>query len=64
MNKNRTPKLRFEGFNDEWEKREFPNVFDGLQNNSLSRADLNSESGTVRNVHYGCLLYTSDAADD
>lgn len=56
MNKNRTPKLRFEGFNDEWEKREFPNVFDGLQNNSLSRADLNSESGTVRNVHYGDVL--------
>ena len=31
-------------------------MFDGLQNNTLSRADLNYESGNVKNVHYGDVL--------
>ena len=39
-----------------WEQRKFASVFDGLQNNTLSRADLNYESGTVKNVHYGDVL--------
>lgn len=30
--------------------------FDFLQNNTLSRADLNSESGGARNIHYGDIL--------
>lgn len=30
--------------------------FDFLQNNTLSRADLNSESGSARNIHYGDIL--------
>ena len=30
--------------------------FDFLQNNTLSRADLNGESGIARNVHYGDIL--------
>ncbi len=28
----------------------------GLQNNTFSRADLNYESGAVKNVHYGDVL--------
>ena len=39
-----------------WEQRKFVRVFDGLQNNTLSRADLNYEGGTVKNVHYGDVL--------
>ena len=39
-----------------WEQRKFVSVFEGLQNNTLSRADLNYENGTVKNVHYGDVL--------
>lgn len=31
-------------------------MFTGLQNNTLSRSELNYESGTVKNVHYGDVL--------
>ena len=50
------PEIRFKGFTEAWEQRKFDKVFDGLQNNTLSRADLNYESGTVKNVHYGDVL--------
>ena len=50
------PRLRFSGFTDDWEQRKFVSVFEGLQNNTLSRADLNYENGTVKNVHYGDVL--------
>ena len=50
------PEIRFKGFTDAWEQCKFVKVFDGLQNNTLSRADLNYESGTVKNVHYGDVL--------
>ncbi len=53
---NDTPKIRFKGFTDDWEQRKFAKVFDGLQNNTLSRAELNYESGDVKNVHYGDVL--------
>ena len=39
-----------------WEQRKFSSVFKGLQNNTLSRAELNYESGTVKDVHYGDVL--------
>jgi len=52
----RFPEIRFPGFTDAWEQRKFASVFDGLQNNTLSRAELNYESGTVKNVHYGDVL--------
>ena len=51
-----TPNIRFEGFTEDWEQRKFSLVFEGLQNNTLSRAELNYESGTVKNVHYGDVL--------
>ncbi|MGN0280577.1 MAG: restriction endonuclease subunit S, partial [Lachnospiraceae bacterium] len=50
------PEIRFEGFTDAWEQRKFSDVFTGLQNNTLSRSELNYESGTVKNVHYGDVL--------
>lgn len=52
----KVPKWRFKGFNNDWEQRKFVSVFEGLQNNTLSRADLNYENGTVKNVHYGDVL--------
>lgn len=52
----RKPKRRFAGFTDHWEQRKFKHVFDYLQNNSLSRADLSEESGGVLNIHYGDIL--------
>ena len=39
-----------------WEQRKLGDCFDFLQNNTLSRADLNLESGSARNIHYGDLL--------
>lgn len=39
-----------------WEQRKFSEVFDGLQNNTLSRANLNYENGKVKNIHYGDVL--------
>ena len=50
------PKIRFNGYTEDWEQRKFVSVFEGLQNNTLSRADLNYENGTVKNVHYGDVL--------
>lgn len=39
-----------------WEQRKLGDCFEFLKNNTLSRADLNSENGTARNVHYGDIL--------
>lgn len=50
------PFIRFKGYSDAWEQHKFVKVFDGLKNNTLSRADLNYESGTIKNVHYGDVL--------
>ena len=51
------PALRFKGFTDAWEQREFDEVFDcTIPNNTLSRAELNYGHGNVKNVHYGDVL--------
>ena len=56
-NKNKFPAIRFKGFDDAWEQRKFDEVFDcTIPNNTLSRAELNYESGSVRNIHYGDIL--------
>lgn len=47
--KNNVPEIRFAGFTDPWEQRKLGDCFDFLQNNTLSRADLNPESGSARN---------------
>lgn len=39
-----------------WEQRKFDDVFVGLSSNSLSRADLNTETGLIQSVHYGDVL--------
>ena len=53
----RKPKRRFPGFTDAWEQRKFDEVFDcTIPSNTLSRAELNYESGSVRNIHYGDIL--------
>lgn len=53
MNK---PKIRFKGFNDDWEQRKLGKIFVSMQNNTLSRADLSYDSGVAMNVHYGDIL--------
>ena len=51
------PEIRFPGFTGSWEQRKFDEVFDcTIPNNTLSRAELNYESGSVRNIHYGDIL--------
>lgn len=39
-----------------WEQRKLADTFDFLQNNTLSRADLSTETGVAKNVHYGDIL--------
>lgn len=55
-NGSNVPEIRLAGFTDDWEQRKFSETFISLQNNSLSRADLNYEKGLVKNVHYGDVL--------
>ena len=50
------PEIRFEGFTDDWEQRKLGEILIGLQNNTLSRADLLNETGVAKNVHYGDVL--------
>ena len=51
-----TPQVRFSGFGSDWLSKSFSNTFSVLPNNTLSRADLNDEEGSVKNVHYGDVL--------
>lgn len=50
------PTIRFASFEDEWVNKIFGESFTYLQNNTLSRAELNSESGLAKNIHYGDVL--------
>ena len=51
------PEIRFKGFTDAWEQRKLDEVFDcTVPNNTLSRAELSYDEGTVLNVHYGDVL--------
>ena len=54
----RIPVLRFPDFanDEEWKKDTFENIFLFLPNNTLSRAELNYENGSTKNVHYGDVL--------
>ena len=51
-----TPAIRFKGFSDTWEQRKLGEVLISLQNNTLSRADLSSEEGIAKNIHYEDIL--------
>lgn len=53
----KVPEIRFDGFTGAWEQRKFDEVFDcTVPNNTLSRAELSYDEGTVLNVHYGDVL--------
>lgn len=54
------PEIRFSGFTDSWEQRKFSEVFDSIPNNTLSRSELSTDEGTVKNVHYGDVLINFD----
>lgn len=53
-----TPTIRFPDFlNDgDWEVKSFDELFSFLPNNTLSRAELNYEKGSTKNIHYGDVL--------
>ena len=54
MNK---PDIRFNGFEKEWEEKNYKEVFDtSVSNNTFSRAELTSEKTSTKNVHYGDIL--------
>lgn len=55
-NEEKTPALRLEGFEGDWNRDEFGRVFTFLPTNTLSRADLNSSGYGVLNIHYGDVL--------
>ena len=51
-----TPALRFGGFPGEWEEKPLDGAFSfEVSNNTLSRAAL-SDTGRIRNIHYGDVL--------
>ena len=52
----KVPAIRFEGFVGDWEQHKFNDVFDFLQNNTLSRAELGNAQSKVMNIHYGDIL--------
>ena len=54
--KNKNPEIRFKSFTEDWIDSNFNNTFKSLSNNTLSRADLNYESGLAKNIHYGDVL--------
>lgn len=54
--KNKSPEIRFKGFMDEWKEREYTTTFTNIANNTLSREELNYNSGLAKNVHYGDVL--------
>ncbi len=56
QNDENVPQLRFADFGGEWEQRKFSEIYSYLQNNTLSRAELNYNSGKIMNVHYGDVL--------
>ena len=57
MAKQNKPAIRFKGFTDAWEQQKLDEVFDcTVPNNTLSRAELSYDEGTVLNVHYGDVL--------
>jgi type I restriction enzyme S subunit len=58
------PEIRFEGFSEAWERRKHDTVFDPIPNNTLSRADLNYDSGKVKSIHYGDILIKYGAITD
>lgn len=55
-NGERYPELRFPGFTDAWEQCKLGEIFEYLQNNTLSRDSLNYKIPNIKNIHYGDIL--------
>ena len=61
----REPRCFLGSFDFSWEQRKFGEVFDcTVPNNTLSRAELSYDEGTVLNVHYGDVLIKYDSVLD
>ena len=58
--KRRVPKLRFPGFTEDWEQRKLGEIFEYLQNNTLSRDSLNYKNPNIKDIHYGDILVKFD----
>ena len=52
-NGERYPEIRFSGFTDAWEQCKLGEIFEYLQNNTLSRDSLNYKIPNIKNIHYG-----------
>ena len=52
----RVPRIRFKGFEEDWEQRKLGDIFIYLRNNTLSREELNDEDGFAQSIHYGDVL--------
>ena len=50
------PQMREPGYTEPWEQRKLEKTLYSLQNNTLSKAELSTEYGVARNVHYGDIL--------
>ena len=59
-NGERYPELRFSGFTDAWEQCKLGEIFEYLQNNTLSRDSLNYKNPNIKNIHYGDILVKFD----
>ncbi len=59
------PQYKCINYTPAWEQRKLGDCFEFLKSNTLSRAGLNGENGTARNVHYGDILIKfGDCLDD
>lgn len=52
----KTPQIRFKGFEGEWEEKSFAEIFDVYANIALSRSQLDKNGGKVQSIHYGDIL--------
>jgi len=59
-NGERYPELRFPEFTDAWEQCKLGEIFEYLQNNTLSRDSLNYKNPNIKNIHYGDILVKFD----
>ena len=54
------PRIRFKGFAEDWEQCKLGEIFEYLQNNTLSRDSLNYKNPNIKNIHYGDILVKFD----
>ena len=57
---NKMPAIRFSGYTDAWEQCKLGEIFEYLQNNTLSRDSLNYKNPNIKNIHYGDILVKFD----